>query len=97
MPNYDDYSYNYILIYPPNNWIYFSRGIIPPLLGSSVLRSVQFGVFETVRGALNRQDTLPRSTLLGVDTHVYLAGMAAGAARAAIECPIEVLSNKQQR
>jgi hypothetical protein len=66
-----------------------SRGCVPPLLGASVLRSVQFGVFEMTFAFLKKYE-IPSFPIFSVNSNIYLAGMAAGAGRAIIECPLEV-------
>jgi solute carrier family 25 carnitine/acylcarnitine transporter 20/29 len=60
------------------------RGCIPPLLGASLLRSVQFGIFETSVDLLKCSKT------------IYLAGICSGIARAVIECPLEVAKIRRQ-
>lgn len=72
------------------------RGCIPPLLGASLLRSVQFGIFETSVDLLKRSKTLVDSQVLGIDSRIYLAGICSGIARAVIECPLEVAKIRRQ-
>jgi len=71
------------------------RGCIPPLLGASVLRSVQFGVFVSAMSFMNNE-TFKGHSLFGMDARIYAAGMASGAARALIECPLDVAKIRRQ-
>jgi solute carrier family 25 (mitochondrial carnitine/acylcarnitine transporter), member 20/29 len=82
------------------------RGCVPPLLGSSLLRSVQFGTYEAVYAALsgvgrkNLEKTTKRApgekVDLRVDWRIAVAGGSAGVARALLECPLEVAKIQRQ-
>ncbi len=68
------------------------RGSLPMVIGGSLFRSAQFGVYESVlkrlRGASNEH--APR--WLGVvDPHVVAAGFAGGLSRGLVESPFEFI------
>jgi len=76
----------------------YFRGVVPPLMGSSVYRSTQFAVFETV---------FTKSKELGLDKALIpgsgglawatlFAGVCGASARAVIEQPIEYAKVKRQ-
>jgi len=76
----------------------FFRGVVPPLLGSSVYRSMQFAAFEA---AFTRaaelgwdKDKIPYSG--GLAWATVGAGMCGASARAVIESPIEYAKVKGQ-
>jgi solute carrier family 25 carnitine/acylcarnitine transporter 20/29 len=74
------------------------RGLLPPLLGSSVFRSVQFGVFGAVMSAARASplltSELPGSA--GLQLRVVVAATLATAARALIEAPLEMVKVRRQ-
>eukprot|EP01117_Protostelium_nocturnum_P002220 TRINITY_DN1285_c1_g1_i1.p1 TRINITY_DN1285_c1_g1~~TRINITY_DN1285_c1_g1_i1.p1 ORF type:complete len:297 (-),score=70.28 TRINITY_DN1285_c1_g1_i1:224-1114(-) len=86
------------------------RGCIPPLLGASVLRSVQFGVFRSVYhflqpkvsadGKVDNSALLPNglpSYSFGIiNTNLLIAGMCSGAGRAIVECPLDLAKIRRQ-
>ena len=68
----------------------FYRGVVPPLLGSSIYRSSQFAVYEMAHkqmaGPTLCQRILPGSDM---ERRVPLAGMLGATARTVLEQPIE--------
>lgn len=76
----------------------FFRGVVPPLLGSSVYRSAQFAVFEAVF-TRTQELGLDKATVPGSGGLAYatvLAGVCGASARAVIESPIEYAKVKRQ-
>ncbi|CAE8584241.1 unnamed protein product [Polarella glacialis] len=76
----------------------FFRGVVPPLMGSSVYRSLQFAVFEAV---YTRQTELGWDKALvpgtgGLAFSTVLAGVCGSSCRAVIESPIEYAKVKRQ-
>ncbi|PRP77869.1 hypothetical protein PROFUN_08543 [Planoprotostelium fungivorum] len=68
------------------------RGALPPLLGSGLYRSTQFAVFEALYTKFDKEEwrkSLPYTG--GVQYRVVAAAFIASAARATIECPIELV------
>eukprot|EP00930_Biecheleria_cincta_P034282 TRINITY_DN23708_c0_g1_i1.p1 TRINITY_DN23708_c0_g1~~TRINITY_DN23708_c0_g1_i1.p1 ORF type:complete len:301 (-),score=37.36 TRINITY_DN23708_c0_g1_i1:454-1311(-) len=76
----------------------FFRGVVPPLLGSSVYRSSQFAVFEMVVTRMKElqmdKATIPYTGGLAWST--LLAGACGASARSIIESPIEYAKVKGQ-
>jgi solute carrier family 25 carnitine/acylcarnitine transporter 20/29 len=74
------------------------RGLLPPLLGSSVFRSVQFSVYGACMGAARDSPALT-STIPdagGLQWRVLGAGVIASTARALIETPLEFVKVRRQ-
>jgi hypothetical protein len=66
------------------------RGSLPMLLGGSLFRSAQFGVYESVLGALRGTSPSPPRRMLGfLDPDVAVAGFAGGLSRGLVESPFE--------
>ncbi len=66
------------------------RGALPMVLGGSLFRSAQFGVYESALAQLRGFDPAPPARLLGVlDPHIVLAGFAGGLGRGLVESPFE--------
>jgi len=72
------------------------RGCVPPLLGASVLRSVQFGVYALFFSLLQKHTGDTQLKILGIDYKIYIAGMVSGFGRALVECPLEVAKIRRQ-
>mmetsp|Transcript_10711 Transcript_10711/g.24408 ORF Transcript_10711/g.24408 Transcript_10711/m.24408 type:complete len:286 (-) Transcript_10711:47-904(-) len=76
----------------------FFRGVVPPLLGSSLYRSTQFAVFESVYTLMKEREldtkTIPGSG--GLAWATLLAGFCGASARSVIESPIEYAKVKGQ-
>lgn len=78
------------------------RGIIPPLLGSSIFRAIQFSVYGGAYRALGEDatvgsyvtNTIPYSG--GLQYRVILAGVASSTARTFIETPLELIKVRRQ-
>jgi solute carrier family 25 carnitine/acylcarnitine transporter 20/29 len=74
------------------------RGLLPPLLGSSVFRSVQFSVYAFAMSAARESPLLstevPGSG--GLQLRVLAAGLASSAARALLETPLELVKVRRQ-
>ena len=69
----------------------FYRGCVPPLMGSSVFRAMQFAVFEALytkwESSSFMKTEIPHSA--GLQYRIVLAGICSGTARSLIECPFE--------
>ena len=74
------------------------RGLLPPLLGSSVFRSVQFSVYGGAMGAARASPLLmseiPGSG--GLQLRVLAAGLASSLARTLLETPLELIKVRRQ-
>lgn len=74
------------------------RGLLPPLLGSSVFRSVQFAVYgwamAHTRDSAALTAVIPGSA--GVQWRVLASGVVASTARALIETPLEFVKVRRQ-
>jgi len=74
------------------------RGLLPPLLGSSIFRSVQFSAYGAAMGSL-QESPAARAVVpgtWGMEARVPLAGVVASTARALIETPLEYIKVRQQ-
>jgi solute carrier family 25 carnitine/acylcarnitine transporter 20/29 len=74
------------------------KGLLPPLLGSSIFRAIQFGVYNSVYANLKvykgMQNTIPLTA--GVENRVVLAGVIASTCRALVESPLELIKVRKQ-
>jgi solute carrier family 25 carnitine/acylcarnitine transporter 20/29 len=74
------------------------RGLLPPLIGSAIFRSVQFSVYGAMYTAL--KDSAAARTELpftgGLKVQVIVAGVVASSARAAVESPLEFIKVRKQ-
>lgn len=76
----------------------FFRGVVPPLLGSSVYRSAQFAVFEAVYTKTKEMD-LDQHKIPGTGGLAWatlFSGICGASARSVIESPIEYAKVKRQ-
>jgi len=74
------------------------RGLLPPLIGSTIFRSVQISVYAGVYAAAGDSPAL-RSELpgtAGLQARVLVAAVASSTARALIESPLELVKVRQQ-
>eukprot|EP00127_Corallochytrium_limacisporum_P000255 Clim_evm2s9 gene=Clim_evmTU2s9 len=74
------------------------RGVIPPMLGSGIYRSTQFGVFEGVYTATKEIDflTTPIPGLFGLQGRVILGGACGALVRSFVETPLEYIKVRRQ-
>ena len=74
------------------------RGLLPPLLGSSVFRSVQFSVYGAAMSAARDSPLLMAEVpgAGGLQLRVLAAGLASSAARALLETPLELVKVRRQ-
>ena len=74
------------------------RGLLPPLLGSSLFRSVQISVYASAYTAAGASPRLCAEVpgTGGLQARVLLAAVASSTARALIECPMELIKVRQQ-
>ena len=74
------------------------RGLLPPLVGSSVFRSTQFGVFGATMSATRHSPLLSRELPFsaGLQARVVVAASLATLARALIETPLELAKVRRQ-
>jgi solute carrier family 25 carnitine/acylcarnitine transporter 20/29 len=74
------------------------RGLLPPLIGSSIFRSIQFGVYNATYANLKAypkmQYTIPFTG--GIENRVVLAGVLASTCRALVESPLELIKVRRQ-
>jgi solute carrier family 25 carnitine/acylcarnitine transporter 20/29 len=74
------------------------RGLLPPLGGSIVFRSVQFSTYIGTYAALEDREALTRPVpwLGGLQLRVVLAALAASSVRTVIETPLEHIKVRKQ-
>jgi solute carrier family 25 carnitine/acylcarnitine transporter 20/29 len=74
------------------------KGLLPPLVGSSIFRAIQFGVYNSVYANLktypHMQSTIPFT--FGIENRVVLAGIFASTCRALVESPLELIKVRRQ-
>lgn len=70
------------------------RGILPPLLMTGVVSSLQFGVFQSIEGKFSETYSKP-STQLPLWTHL-VAGFGAGATLSVVTSPFIIVKVQQQ-
>jgi hypothetical protein len=73
------------------------RGILPPLVGSSIFRSVQFGAYNFAWAGLgqNFPSTLSHIPGTELESRVILGSIFASGIRSVIECPLELIKVRQ--
>jgi solute carrier family 25 carnitine/acylcarnitine transporter 20/29 len=69
------------------------RGILPPLLTSGAIQSVNFFLFENFRTRLRRQES---SLVSGDLTSIFVAGSMSGSAVSLVSNPISIVKIRQQ-
>ena len=69
----------------------FYRGCLPPLMGSSFFRALQFAVFEALYTRWEHSDLMKSEVPFskGLQLRVIFGGICAGTARSIVECPFE--------
>jgi len=74
------------------------RGLLPPLLGSTIFRSVQISVYAAAYAGAGGSAALctPLPGSGGLQPRVLLAAAASSTARALIETPLELIKVRQQ-
>jgi solute carrier family 25 carnitine/acylcarnitine transporter 20/29 len=74
------------------------RGLLPPLLGSSVFRSVQFSAYGAVHAELRNSPAAVACVpgMGGLQYRVLAAGVVASTARALVETPLEYIKVRRQ-
>lgn len=73
------------------------RGLIPPLIGSVVFRSLQFGAYSFAYRGLEgtfTENTIPLTG--GLQIRVLLSGLVSSTARSIIETPLELIKVRRQ-
>ena len=75
----------------------FYTGMLPPLIGSTFFRSIQFASYgATVTLLKDEEHVLRRAQLGGVEARVFVGGAVAGASRALLESPLDLLKTRKQ-
>ncbi|CAO3664877.1 unnamed protein product [Umbelopsis ramanniana] len=75
----------------------FFRGIIPPLITVSIIKSVSFSVYEGTKGYLReRYQFFNRDSLASVAAVSTLGGATSGSFIATFSCPLELVKIQQQ-
>jgi solute carrier family 25 carnitine/acylcarnitine transporter 20/29 len=75
---------------------YRYRGILPPLGGSLIFRSMQFSVNNGVYGMLKDTSLDTNIPFTSLNFKIVCGGMVAGAARAVVETPLEFIKVRRQ-
>lgn len=85
-------------LYCTEGVIGFFRGVIPPILGGSVYRSLQFAAFEAVYTKLGNYNlfTTPIPNTAGLEPRILVGAFASGTIRTIIECPFEYSKVQRQ-
>ena len=85
------------MVYERGGLIGFYRGIVPPFIGSTIYRSLQFSAFEAVYTKCETHEST--KTVIpftgGIQIRVILGGIASATARAIVECPFEYAKVKR--
>lgn len=71
------------------------RGGIPLILGGSLIRSAQFGVYDNVFAFLNKNE-YGFKVFGAMDSNIIVAGVCGGLGRGAVEGPFEYIKVRQQ-
>jgi len=75
----------------------FYAGFIPPLIGSSIFRSIQFAAFGATMAWFRDENSVMRQTKFGgIEARVFLGGVASGICRALIESPLDFIKTQRQ-
>ncbi|KAJ1983783.1 hypothetical protein H4R34_001071 [Dimargaris verticillata] len=76
----------------------FFRGMIPPLITISIVKSISFSVYENTKCQLksSRWPPFQSSELLPFGTLCFASGATAGAVVALLSCPFELVKVQQQ-
>jgi len=74
------------------------KGLLPPLIGSGIFRSVQFSVYNSMWTWLADKSGMRHEIpgLGGLETRVVVAGVIAATARCVIETPLELVKIRRQ-
>jgi solute carrier family 25 carnitine/acylcarnitine transporter 20/29 len=85
-------------VYKNEGFLALYRGLLPPLVGSTVFRSVQFTAYGLAYGAARDHPFLMREIpLLGdMEMRVVAAGVFASTARAITESPLDFIKVRKQ-
>jgi solute carrier family 25 carnitine/acylcarnitine transporter 20/29 len=86
------------MVYARDGLIGFYRGVVPPFIGSTIYRSLQFAAFEAVftkcESIPTARTKLPLSG--GIELRVIIGALASATTRAIIECPFEFAKVRRQ-
>ncbi len=76
----------------------FYVGALSPLIGSTIFRSIQFSVFESIYTYFKDNDFMKSDIpyTKGIQPRVIMGGLSAGMVRTFIECPFEYAKVKKQ-
>lgn len=75
----------------------FYRGVLPPLIGSTFFRSIQFAAYgATFAFFRDEQSVLRRTRIGGIEGRVFVGGMVAGACRTLLEAPLDLIKTRHQ-
>jgi solute carrier family 25 carnitine/acylcarnitine transporter 20/29 len=74
------------------------KGLLPPLIGSSIFRSVQFGVFNACMTSWKDSTSMRKQIpgTFGLENRVVVGGVLASTARAIVETPLELIKVRLQ-
>jgi len=86
------------MVYHRDGLIGFYRGVIPPFIGSTIFRSLQFAAYEAV---FTKCETHPNTRVKlplsgGIELRVLIGALASATTRAVIECPFEYAKVRRQ-
>ncbi|KAJ1632025.1 mitochondrial carrier domain-containing protein [Pavlovales sp. CCMP2436] len=72
------------------------RGALPLFIGGGVMRSFQFGFYDTALRRLRAGQAEPPARVLGVDPQVFAAGFTGGLGRGLVEGPVDFIKTRRQ-
>eukprot|EP00158_Paraphelidium_tribonemae_P002952 Partr_v1_DN25798_c1_g1_i1_m74901 putative Solute carrier family 25 len=73
----------------------FFRGILPPMVSVNVVKTVSFGVYESVRSRLLLSSSGGESSGVRLGSCYFAAGCVAGASTSLISAPLEMVRNQR--
>lgn len=90
--------YSFVKVIKSEGFFALYKGLLPPLVGSTIFRSVQFGVYNASYTWMGDypfcKQTIPGT--FGIETRVIFGGIIASTARAIIETPLELIKVRRQ-
>ncbi|KAI8969811.1 mitochondrial carrier domain-containing protein [Pilobolus umbonatus] len=74
----------------------FFRGMIPPLVTVSIIKSVSFSIYEKSKATLQADYGLRKDTAMSLFTLATISGSISGAFIALLSCPLELVKIQRQ-
>jgi hypothetical protein len=85
------------MVYRSDGLIGFYRGVVPPLMGGVIYRSLQMSGYETVYSMCEHHEELKKPIPMtgGVQWRVVLGAISSATWRSIAECPFEYAKVKR--